>query len=277
MEGWTNAVLCHYQTQHSHSVAEDCVAVGSDVNPRMKLGAWLASRLYEGDLASVVSRMRRLEFTAIALHSDWINASDRIRLETALKPLRNIREEQVAEGLVLYHLDRQATLRDESEGPSSRIIGPQAGLVSWSLRVDLAAPIDLDLGRVFLAVDGHAPVELLDGDGVVGSAFEDGVHVGRFEGWVSGSTQVRLYRVLDEKHVILWTGSIMPLDLDEDMVSFKTMDGRTATPFLRSLDTFSPEIRHQGGWIIGLGWLLSLLIILGLWVPVKTRVESDAA
>jgi len=271
VDGWTNAILCHYQTQHSHSIAEDCVTVGSESSARKELATWVASRLYEGDLASVVSRMRRLNFTGIAFHGDWFSPSDRRRLEIALKPLKHKRETTEAEGVVLYLLDADALLKEENEGPSVRMIGPEAGTVDWALRVDLAAPVGMKLGYVFVEVQGHPPVELKDGHGLVGTSFGDGIYAGRFNGTVTGGTMVRLYRVLDERRYDLWSGPIMPLRLDEDMISFKTKDGRIATPFLRSLDTFSPEIRHQGGLIIGLGWAASLLMLLILLLPVRRK------
>ena len=103
------------------------------------------------------------------------------------------------------------------------------------------------------------------------------VAVGRFEGGVSGDTRLRRCRVLNEKHVDRSMGPIVPMNLDEDMVWFKTTDGRSATPFLRSLDIVSPEIRHRCGRIIGTGWVISLLIIAGLWIPARRRKESNAA
>ena len=269
VDGWTNAILCHYQTQHSHSIAEDCVTVGSESSSRRELGTWVASRLYEGDLASVVSRMRRMKFTGIAFHGDWFSSSDRMRLETALKPLKYRRETTSAEGVVMYMLDPDVLLREENEGPSVRMIGPEAGTVEWSLRVDLAVPTSMELGYIFVEVQGHPPVELKDGHGLVGTSFGDGIYAGRFTGTVTGGTMVHLYRVVDEKRFDLWSGSIMPLPLDEDMISFKTTDGKAATPFLRSLDTFTPEIRHRGGLIVGMGWAVSLLMLLILLVPVR--------
>ena len=156
------------------------------------------------------------------------------------------------------------------------MIGPATGTVDWALRVDLAAPVDMELGYVFVEVDGHAPVELKDGHGLVGSSFGDGIYAGRFNGVVTGGTMVRLYRVVDEQRFDLWSGTIMPLDLDEDMISFKTTDGRSATPFLRSLDTFTPEIRHQGGVIIGLAWAASLLALFGLLIPIRRKETAHA-
>ena len=245
VDGWTNAMLCHYQTQHSHSVAEDCVAVGSDVNPRMKLGAWLAARLYEGDLASVVSRMRRLEFTAIALHSDWINASDQFASKRRSSP------SGTSEKSRLQKVWCSTTSIDKPPFGMSPKVRRRASSVRKRDKCNGLCGLIWQRPPIWIWVGCFGGGRTCAGGTVGwrwgrGERLEDGVYVGRFEGWVSGSTQVRLYRVLDEKHVVLWSGPIMPLDLDEDMVSFKTLDGRTATPFLRSLDTFSPEIRHRG-------------------------------
>ena len=220
--------------------------------------------------------MRRLNFTGIAFHGDWFSPSDRMRLESTLKPLKHMRETTEAEGVVLYLLDPEAPLRKEKEGPSARMVGPESGTVDWSLRVDLASPIGMELGYVFVEVQGHAPVELKDGHGLVGSSFGDGIYAGRFMGTVTGGTMVRLYRVVDDQRFDLWSGPIMPLALDEDMISFKTADGRIATPFLRSLDTFSPEIRHRGGVIVGVAWAASLLVLLVLLLPIRRKERVHA-
>ena len=100
--------------------------------------------------------------------------------------------------------------------------------------------------------------------GVVANVNDGAIYAGHFKGPVDGEANVRLYRVIEGKRSTLWEGSVVPLDLPEDLLTFYLENEDQARPMLRSLDAFSPELRHRGGKIIGLGWL-GILSLLLMW------------
>ena len=101
VDSWIDAILCQYQTQHKRPIAEDCVAVGPDANPKVEKARVIAARLYEGDRQGVMSLLQSWGFTALAVHLDWMDAADRMRLKAALQGMPIHTESEVAEGVAL--------------------------------------------------------------------------------------------------------------------------------------------------------------------------------
>ena len=276
IDSWVNATLCQYQTVHSRSISKDCVRcrtgssrdLSEDCAPegsaRADLNRWITSRLYEGNIDAAMSRLRALNFTSLAVHFDWIRKSDRIRLQHALADRNPRIETDAAEGVYMFAIDPDGVDEDGPEGMPLRLVGPLTDLETWTVRMDLVLPADLHRGRYFMVVDDHPAFELRFMGGVVANVNDGAIYAGHFKGPVDGEANVRLYRVIEGKRSTLWEGSVVPLDLPEDLLTFYLENEDQARPMLRSLDAFSPELRHRGGKIIGLGWL-GILSLLLMW------------
>jgi len=275
VDSWMNAILCQYQTQHKQPIAEDCVAVGPAVNPRVQMARWVSQRLYEGDSLSVVNRLKRLGFVAIAVHYDWIDPGDRLRLKTALAGLSVQTERDQAEAVAVYRFGDRRLGGREAEGPPSRLVGPPPGSFEWPLRVDLMAPKDTDLGRFFVVAEPHSLVELKDNAGLPGDEYGDGVYSAALRASVDGEVDLRLIRVQDGETTILWRGSVVPLPLPEDRITFRTDGPDRVVPHVRALEIFSPEVRNRGGKIGGLAWLACFLLMALWWARVRLMATNQ--
>jgi hypothetical protein len=281
IDSWINATLCQYQTVHGRSIAKDCMRcrtgssadLAEDCAPedseRAGLNAWITARLYEGNVEAVMARLQGLNFTSMAVHPDWIRKSDRMRLQHALSQRTPAVETEVADGVLLYSVDPEDQEMVLTDGPPLRLVGPESDPLNWFLRVDLVLPPGMTRGRFFFVVGQQSPIELRYRGGVIANLNGGGIYAGHFNGPVDAEVPVRLYRVQDGKTSTLWSGPVVPLDLTEDLITFRLDSEKTATPMLRSLDAFSPEIRHRGGKIIGLGWAGILLLCLMWWLGVR--------
>ena len=281
IDSWINATLCQYQTVHGRSIAKDCMRcrtgssadLAEDCAPedseRAGLNAWVTARLYEGNVDAVMNRLEQLKFTSMAVHPDWIRKSDRMRLQHALSSRTPLIETEVADGVLLYSVESSESDQGITLGPPSRLVGPKSDPMSWFLRVDLVLPPGMTRGRFFVVVGQNSPIELRYRGGVIANLNGGGIYAGHFNGPVDAEMNVRLYRVQDGERTTLWSGPVVPLDLPEDLLTFRLDSESTATPMLRSLDAFSPEIRHRGGKIIGLGWAGVLLLLLMWWLGVR--------
>ena len=287
MDSWINATLCQYQTVHSRSISKDCVRcrtgsssdLAEDCAPedseRADLNGWVTSRLYEGNVDAVMTRLRGLNFTALAVHYDWIRKSDRMRIGHALANQDVLIETEKAEGLYVYPIDPHGTDVLIPEGPPDAMVGPGFEDDAWSLRTDLVLPPGVERGRYFLAVDNHPPLELRFMGGMIASINGGAIFAGHFNGPVEDKAVLNLYRIQEGVRTTLWSGDVVPLDVPEDLISFHMDSPDSARPMLRSLDAFSPEIRHRGSKIVGLGWVGVLGLMLMWWLGVR-RFENDA-
>ena len=287
MDSWINATLCQYQTVHSRSISKDCLRcrtgssadLAEDCAPqdgeRADLNGWVTSRLYEGNVQAVMTRLRTLNFTSLAVHFDWIRKSDRMRIAHALANQEARIETETAEGVHLYPIDSDGEDVVLPDGPPKSIVGPTFEGDVWSLRTDLVLPPGVERGRYFLSVDNHPPLELRFMGGMIASINGGAIFAGHFNGPAQNKAALQLYRIQDGVRTTLWSGDVVPLDVAEDLISFRLDSPDTARPMLRSLDAFSPEIRHRGGKIIGLGWLGVIGLLVMWWVGVR-RLEPDA-
>jgi hypothetical protein len=274
VDSWMNAILCQYQTQHKQPIAEDCVAVGPSSNPRVPLARWVAQRLYEGDSVSVVNRLKRLGFEALAVHYDWIDPGDRLRLQTALKGLSVQTERDVAESVAVYRFGDRASGRREVTGAPVRLVGPPVGDVDWKLRVDLMIPQREDLGRFFIAVNDQESRELKDKAGLPGDQFGDGIYSTTMNVRVSDAVKFELRQIRNGEMTVLWGGPVIPLQLEEDRITFRMNDEGEVVPHLRALEIFSPEVRNRGGKIGGLSWLASFVLMALWWVRFRHQFSE---
>ncbi len=285
IDSWVNATLCQYQTVHSRSISKDCVRcrtgssrdLSEDCAPegsaRADLNRWITSRLYEGNVEAVMTRLRSLNFTSLAVHLDWIRKSDRMRLQHSLSSLNPLIETDIGEGLYMYAIDPDGVDVDLPEGMPSGLVGPVSDIEEWTVRADLVLPAELRRGRFFLVVGDHPPFELRFMGGMVANVNDGAIYAGHFNGPVEDEVNVRLYRVLQGQSSTLWEGPVVPLDLPEDLLTFYLESETEARPMLRSLDAFSPELRHRGGKIIGLGWA-GILVLLLMWCVGVRRFDG---
>ena len=265
VDSWMNAILCQYQTQHKRPIAEDCVAVGPDANPKVEKARVIAARLYEGDRQGMMSLLQSWGFTALAVHLDWMDAADRMRLKAALQGMPIHTESEVAEGVALIKVPETPVAQSRAQSGASRLVGPLPSSFQWRLRVDLVVPDGFDAGRFFIVADPLFSAELKDNVGLPGDQFEDGIYSATATDRVNGEVNCfRLTHVKAGQTRVLWSGPVVPLDLPEDRITFRIGEDGEARPHLRAMEIFSPEVRNRGGKISGLSWLTCLLL-MGLW------------
>jgi len=149
--------------------------------------------------------------------------------------------------------------------------------MDWNLRVDLLIPRTRRKTHYYIRVDQGRPVELLDVAGLPGDQYDDGTY--------SGTSQMKVdqevhFQLLEEENKIkrlLWSGSVVPLAISEDRLTFRMDEKGRVAPLLRSLDTFSGTVPNQGGRIVSLGWALSLLFIGWWWFWMRRNAEPEAS
>ena len=277
VDSWMNAILCQYQTQHKRPIADDCVAVGPDANPKVEKARKIAARLYEGDRQGTMSLLQSWGFTALAVHLDWMDASDRLRLKSALQGMPVHTESEAAEAVVLVKVPDSPIARGRTDVSASRLVGPLPSSFEWRLRVDLVVPEDFESGRFFIVADPLFSEELKDNAGLPGDQFEDGIYTASASDRVDGEVKLRLTHVKGGQTTVMWSGPVVPLDLPEDRITFRIGEDGKAHPHLRAMEIFSPEVRNRGGKISGLSWL-SCLLLMGLWwVRFGRRSHREAA
>ena len=271
-DSWLNAILCQYQTQHGRPIGDDCVSVGPDANPRVGLSAWVANRLYEGDVPAVFSRLRELRYSALAVHYDWIAEADALRFRSALRDQQGVSEERQGDGVTVYPISEDTPSRAPVTGAARRFEGPPVVRpFDWPLRVDLLMDRAQERDRYFLSIGAGALQELKDKGSVPGAQYEDGLFTLRQNIAVDADQVMRLIAVDEGVERTLWSGPVTPLDLAEDRLSFRLDDDGNASPMLRSMDIHSPEVRSRRGKIIGLGWATAFGL-MGLW---WVRIRKD--
>jgi hypothetical protein len=264
VDSWMNAILCQYQTQHKRPIAEDCVAVGPDANPKVEKAREIAARLYEGDRPGVMALLQSWGFTALAVHLDWMDAADRLRLKAALQGMAIHTETDLAEGVAVVKVPKAAAVQQTPPSGASRLVGPPPSSFQWRMRVDLVVPEGFDAGRFFMIADPLFSAELKDNFGLPGDQFEDGIYSATATDQVSGEVKFRLTHVVAGQTTVLWSGPVVPLNLPEDRITFRITEDGKARPHLRAMEIFSPEVRNRGGKISGLSWL-ACLVMMGLW------------
>ncbi|MGB0638490.1 MAG: hypothetical protein ACPGTU_04095 [Myxococcota bacterium] len=277
INAWFNGIVCQYQTVHQRPIADDCVVVEKGANPRVELGRWMAARLYEHDVNSVNQRMNRLGFTEVALHTDWLGPSDRIRMTTALEKLSPNTEVHRSGGLEIYSVG-DAQQGTEKEGHAQSIQGPETALSDWHMRLDLIVGKRVDSARYFVSIEdaegsSHS-VEIRDHGRWPGEKPGDGIFNAHWMGKIAGPVTMSLSQIRNGETREIWSGLVAPLDLKEDRLAFRLNDNEEAEPMLRALENFFPEVRNRGGKIVGLGWGGALCLI-GLWC-VRVRRDHNA-
>lgn len=273
-DSWMSAILCQYQTAHHRPIADDCVAVGADVNPRSTLSRWVSDRLYEGNKEAVFSYLGSLGFTALAVHYDWLDEADRIRIQSALEGSTAFTEKALAEGVGLIPF-RAGTQKVVPTGASpKRLVGPPiTGNMNWNLRVDLLIPRTRRKTHYYLRVGQQRPVELLDVMELPGDQYDDGTYSCVSQLKVDREVSFQLVEEENKIKRVLWSGTVVPLAISEDRITFRMDESGRVAPLLRSLDTFSGIVPHRGGRIMAVGWLMSFIFIGWWWLGMR-RKES---
>ncbi len=273
VDAWLTAMLCQSQTQHQRPIADDCVAVEASANPRAVLNRWLAARLYAGDTGAVNRRLSRMEFTEVALHTDWLMPSDGVRLRAALQDLSPHNPPRTSDGVVFFTVG-DAPDGATPEGPAQRITGPTSSAsdtFDWRMRLYLVTGLEHPRARYMVHIvdtDGaEHRAEISNRGSSPEDKIDDGLYTADWQGTVTSGQPVllTLFRLDESQNVQLWSGPVMPIDLDEDQINFRFAEDGSAEPMLRAVDSFAPEVRNRRGQIIGLGWL-GVFSLIGLWV-----------
>ncbi len=274
INAWFNGIVCLYQTLHHRPIADDCVVVEKGANPRIDMGRWMAARLYENDVGSVNRRLNRYGFTEVALHTDWLGPSDRIRMTQALSLLSPNKPPRRSGGVHIYTVG-PASEGVEKEGVAQAIEGPNTDPVDWHMRLDLIVDRTVETARYFVTIvdvkGASHSVEIRDHGRWPGEKPNDGILNAHWMGTIQGPVAMSLSQIRNGERREIWSGSVAPLELQEDRLAFRLNDNEDAEPMLRALENFFPEVRNRGGKIIGLGWGGALCLI-GLWC---VRVRRD--
>jgi len=269
-DAWINAMLCQYQSRHGRPIADDCVAVGPDVNPRVPMAAWVASRLFEGSADDAIQRLSSQGYTAIAVHYDWLDLSNGVRIKSALNEFNGVQETERGDGVVVYPFSAGMQAATVESGPPKRLQGPAfEGSIQWRMRADLIVPRDRETARYFISLDGAEAKELKDKATVPGAQYDDGIFSLAIIQEASQAVDFRLTEVNEGTTRMLWSGTVMPIDTKEDWISFRMDEAGAVDTMLRSMDMHSPEVRSRGGKILGLGWLSALLMMALWWVRIR--------
>ncbi len=259
---WMNAILCQYQTVHHRSIIEDCVGVGPANNPRVSLGRWVSARLYANDAEAVRQRLTQMGFESLAVHYDWLDLSDRLRLQSALEGFGVVEEREMAEAVAIYSLEPPAEHADDDRDWG--LVGPLHGAIPWRIKVDLIVENVQVLSQFFVEIDDVNIMHLRDGSTTPGAQIGDGVYSAAQVVAVTGPVNLSLVQAEGDKRIELWRGLVAPLDIAEDRLTFRLNDRGQTQPVLRAPDIFSPDIPSGAPKIRAVVWVLGF-ILMGLW------------
>ena len=265
-DSWISAMLCQYQTQHGRPIADDCVSVGPDTNPRVARTSWLFHRLLEGDVESAWSRLSQEGYVALAVHYDWMVESSRVRLKEALAGREVFVEKTQGSGVWIYPVTPVPKTAELRSGPPTAFVGPRSREpVSWHVRVDLQINDTHSPAWYYARFGPGQDVELVDKGPLSGSRYYDRVFSGKTVVPSAVSRQVQILEVTpDGRARVMWQGQVTPLGLREDVLSFRMDEAGVVAPVLRAPDIHPLEIRHLGPLVLGVAWLM-VLVVGAVW------------
>ena len=133
-----------------------------------------------------------------------------------------------------------------------------------------------NIGRFFIAIHGQESRELKDKAGLPGDQFGDGIYSTTMNARVSDEVRFELRQVRDGETTVLWGGPVVPLQLEEDRITFRMNDEGEVVPHLRALEIFSPEVRNRGGKIGGLSWMASFILMALWWVRFRHQFSDGS-
>ena len=274
---------CLHQVGHGQIIAEDCVTVPATSSPRARLGRWVGARLLEGETQVAWQVLSDLGFKTLAWHPDLVHPATAYRVQGALSTLEPAAgsDAQTDGRVQVFSLPQAQTDSAEIPAPSPALaiaVG-EPEVARWRPRFGLSIPPELlGSGRYFVRLTAagakEKQLELKD-DGGPGDWVEDGLLSAGWEGPVSGAAQVSVWSVHDGEWQELWSGPIQPVSGPEDPLTFRLdPSGTTAAPIVAALDTFAPEVDHNGGWIHLFGWSLFSFIV---WLGLRSRSRHRPA
>ena len=202
-----------------------------------------------------------------------------MRLQAALSTKEVFKENSQGDGVWLYPLRNVSPAPSTVSGPPMTLVGPPLNKpVRWNVRVDLELNSTQPPAWFFARFESGEVLELVDKGSLSGSRYYDRVYSGQVATNVSRPQRVQITEVaFDGRFRVLWQGRIAPLDVREDHLSFRMSESGVVAPMLRSMGMHPLEVRHNGGRILGAGWLFALLMMAGWWRRVSKQLDDDQA
>jgi len=148
--------------------------------------------------------------------------------------------------------------------------------MEWTVRMDILLNDTHGLSRFFVRFQSGDSYELVDKGRLPGSRHYDRLYSAQPTFTVSEPQGVQLTEVArDGRFRVLWSGTVTPLNVREDHISFRMDEAGDVAPMLLSMGMHPLEVRHNGAKVLGVAWLLSLLMMGGWWVQSRREEEVE--
>ena len=283
-------LACFAQTRHGQAIADDCLSVDIQANPRYRIGQWVLARAMEGDGTRVAEVLGAAGFGAIAVHADLFSAGDRARLLAgldAVDPEPVVRTDG-GERLVLLRLDPAAEPRDPTpeldETPPARLRTAPLVEGADSLRVEVQGVDALGVepgepGYAFRIWDGDAidrTLELRDDGLAPGDMPDDAAWIARWDSPLPPMLLAELIRRDGEESTVLWGGPIH-LGAADERLSFRDLGNGTARPLAMAAAQLSPPANFWNGTVSTVGWSVFAVVAVFGTALLRRREESGGA
>ena len=284
-DNWMSATSCLYQTSHGNPIAEDCVSLPVQRNPRMKRARWVEDRLLEGQATLVQTHLEDAGFGGLAWHPDLYSKGDRARLAESLSGWSSVTKTlDGGEHIWLYPM----TAREQPIHPTMADVPAKSNGANGGSGVSSANHVFVDLqihySPTAIEQDEGTPVpewktasyfvrttqpngiersSQLTNDGTtVGDWQDDYTWTAMLTGPLPETLTMELMAIQSGTTTTLWQGTSQ-LTGDNDRLAF-LLDNRTARPVNTGADRPAPPARRGSGLIALIGWL-GWVALLGMW------------
>jgi hypothetical protein len=290
-DNWMSATSCLYQTDHGRGIAENCVALPVQQNPRMKLSKWVEGRLLEGKAELVRDTLEGLGFGGMAWHPDLYSLGDRTRLGKTLS-LWSGAEKTVdgGEHIWLYPLQPSEpyTLRLPQDEPASSHGQTESSLASGAHNIFIDLQVHYsptssgkDEGEAvpqwdtpdyfvrYQLFDGTQKSAPLTNDSTTfGDWKDDYTWTTMLEGPLPERMDLELLSRTKGAASVLWSGAVQ-VTSDNDRLAFLLDEGQ-ARPVNAGAERPAPPARRGAGIIALMGWL-GWIALVGMWILRRRR------
>ncbi len=293
-ENWQSASSCMQQSRHGRTIAEDCVSLPVQSNPRAQIQRWVEDRLRDGEAAIAKKALEEMGFGSVIWHPDIYAPGDRVRMRKALSEWPEPTVQTDGGGhLWLYRLDPaekvDPSLPEDrpsiAHGMSHLRESDEISHAFIELQVTkdpgaLDAPEDMLISswqsaeyqvRYKDSFGANRITSITNDGSVTGDWPDDYTWTGLLSGPLSPRTEIDLFMVEGADTRQLWSGPAQ-INRVNDRIAFR----RTATgarPTNVSADRPHPAARRGASTVALMGWSC-WMAVLALWFVKRRR---DAA
>jgi hypothetical protein len=265
------SLSCLFQVSHHQPIADNCISVDVERQPRSVLGRWVHNRLMEGEAHAVRAALSELGFSGLVVHPDLYSSGDTTRLLAGLESLHSQPFESKDAGLwtLVYPLD------GNGQRPSGWTPLPDAVVERWGAQDDPQPlkrllvglmPDDEDETYTLTVNEGEKNLGTIPFRDLLQGAFQAIPDGRRYAEWTvptKGSLELIVH---DSQKNVRWSGVFQPAS-EVDFFFVQLPEG--PKPLVPTV--ISPPLNPMGGLFALLGWVMIVISGLGLFLAMRRK------